>query len=98
MRNFQGIVLYEHKHIERFSNLHQCTFKVDVVEVARMLLNFQFLKTRMSRLHKIETSAKQKLMKNTNFMTKTKEENKKKIPEKRKVAVSIRDLPHLLVI
>ena len=26
MRNVQGIVLYEHKHIGRFSNLHQCTF------------------------------------------------------------------------
>ena len=27
MQNFQGIVLYEHKYIGRFSNLHQCTFK-----------------------------------------------------------------------
>ena len=28
MRKFQGIFfLYEHEHIGRFSNLHQCTFK-----------------------------------------------------------------------
>ena len=26
-RNFQGIFSYENKHIRRFSNLHQCTFK-----------------------------------------------------------------------
>ena len=27
MRNFHGIVLYEHKYIGRFSNLYQCIFK-----------------------------------------------------------------------
>ena len=25
--NFQGIVFYENKHLERFSNLHYCTFR-----------------------------------------------------------------------
>ena len=27
MRNFQAIVLFEHKHIGRFSNLHEFTIK-----------------------------------------------------------------------
>ena len=28
MRNFRDSILYEHKHMGRFSNLHQCTFKL----------------------------------------------------------------------
>ena len=31
MRNFQGIVFYEHKIIGRFSNLHWCTFKTKTI-------------------------------------------------------------------
>ena len=29
MQNFQGTVLYEYKHLGRFSNLHWCTFNIE---------------------------------------------------------------------
>ena len=28
MRNFQGLIFYEHEHISRLSNLHYCAFKL----------------------------------------------------------------------
>ena len=31
MRNFQVLFLYEHKHLERSSNLYECTFKAIIV-------------------------------------------------------------------
>ena len=42
MRNFQGNVLYEHRHIRRFSNLHYCTFKYVQILCALFILTSSF--------------------------------------------------------
>ena len=32
MRNFQDVIFFEHEHIWRFSNLHQCTFNDQIIK------------------------------------------------------------------
>ena len=42
IRNFQGKALYEHKPIERFSNMHKCTFNSIKFTLFLDIISFNF--------------------------------------------------------